>query len=293
MSPRSYLPSAQFMVIVGSLLIAGGTVAAAQYYISSRNAPAALASAGTQVQNQAWEESLADIQAQSGVNLPDAPDPNAVNTLISQSQSNNLTDSVGRGIFARLTTAGVQGLGDDAPTQDSIIAAASQQINASSKTVPPPTVTTIDPTPDSLHTFGNSVIVVFNRHTKANSNATLGIIAKATDTRTNAPLSGLVSIGEDYAALSRDLSSVPVPKTLAPLYQKAVANYAAIAALYADLGAVVDDPIRGIAALQQYQALLAETAGVFTNIAQSLKNGGILFTKDEPGSAWEIFLSAS
>ena len=293
MSPRSYLPSAQFMVIVGSLLVAGGAVAAAQHYTSAKNAPATLASAGKNAGTEEWEKSLADIQAQSGVDLPDAPDPNAVNTLISLSQSDNLTDSVGRGILARITTANMQGLGDDAPTQDSIIAAASAQVNASAREVPPPALTLVEPTLESQRAFGNAVIEALNRHPKANSNDTMGILAKATDTRITAPLSGLPAIGKEYAALARDLAAIPVPSTLAPLYKEAVANFSAIAALYPDMGKVVDDPIKGIAALQQYQALLAETGGVFTNMAQSLKNGGILFTKDEPGSAWEFFLSAS
>lgn len=293
MGPRGYLPSAQFMVIVGSLLVAGGTVAAAQYYIRSQNAPSALMTAQTEAVKQAWEESLADIQAQSGIGLPDAPDPNAVNNLISQAQGSNLTDSIGRGILARLTTAGVQGLGSDAPTQDSIIAAASQQINASSNTSAVPSITTVDPTQDTLRAYGNNVMLALGRHTKANSNDTLGIIAKATDTRTNAPLAGLVAIGQEYAALARDLAGVPVPKTIAPLHQSVVANISSIAAIFPNLQKVVDDPVLGLTAVQGYQELMAETGNVLTNIAETLKNGGILFTKDEPGSAWEIFLSAS
>ena len=293
MSPRSYLPSAQFMVIVGSIVVAGGTVAAAQYYIAAKNAPTVLASATTEAAKQAWEESLADIQAQSGISLPDAPDPDAVNTLISLSQSNNLTDSIGRGILARLTAANVQGLGDDAPTQDSIIAAASAQVNASVKAVQPPAVISVEPSLESQRAFGNGVMIVLNSHPKANSNDTLRIIAKATDTRTNAPLSELAAIGREYAAVATELAAVPVPKTLAPLYQQVVRNIAGIAALFKDMGAVVDDPIKGLAAVQKYQELMAETGAVLTNIAQALRNGGILFTKDEPGSAWEIFLSAS
>lgn len=293
MSARSYLPSAQFMVIVGSLVVAGGTVAAAQYYIASKNAPATLAAGTGGASRQAWEESLADIQAQSGVNLPDTPDPNAVNTLITLAQSNNLTDSIGRGILARLTTANVQGLGDDAPTQDSIIAAASAQVSASLKSVQVPAITQVEPTMETQRDFGNGVMAAMGRHPKANSNDTMGIIAKATDTRTNAPLAGLTSIGQEYAALARDLAAVPVPQTLAPLYEQVVRNLASIASLYGGMADVVDDPIKGLAAVQQYQELMAETGGVLTNIAEALKNGGILFSKDEPGSAWQIFLSAS
>ncbi len=293
MSARNYLPSAQFMVIVGSLLAASATVAAAQYYVTSQNAPATLASAGTQAGDEAWQESLADIQEESGISLPPAPDPNAVESLISQAQSSNLTDSIGRGILARLSTASVQGLGSDAPTQDSILAAVQAQVNASVPVVQAPKVTLVEPTAESQHTFGNEVMVVLSQHPKASTNATLEIIAKATDTRISGPLSGLIPIGQEYSALARDLAGVPVPRTLAPLYQQAVVNLATIGALYADLGLVVSDPIKGLAALQQYQELMAETGGVLTNIAEALKNGGILFTKDEPGSAWEIFLSAS
>ena len=293
MRERSYLPSAQFMVIVGSLFLAGATVTAAQYYVSSKNASATLAASSPQAGEQDWEGSLASIQAQSGINLPDAPDPNAVQSLLEQAQSDNLTDSIGRSLLVRITTAGVQGLGDDIPTQDQIISAASQQINASSKTPVPAPILQVETNSDTLRTFGNGAMTALTRHPKASFNETLGILAKSTDTRDPKPLADLVAIGREYKALADDLASVPTPKTLAPLYQRAVSNMVTISLLYEDLGAVVSDPVRGLAALQQYQQLVTETSGVFTNMAQTLKNGGILFSKDEPGSAWEIFLSAS
>lgn len=294
MSTRGILPSAQFMVIVASLLVAGGTVAAAQYYVSARNAaPAALSSAGGD-EPQEWEQSLADIQAQSGVDLPDAPDPNAVQDFVAKAQQgDNLTDSVGRGILARVSTAGVQGLGGDIPTQDSIISAASQQINASSNTVTVPAIAQIDATSDTMRTFGNAVIEALNRHPKASMNDTLGILAKATDTRDPAPLKDLAPIGQEYDAMARDLAAIPAPKTLYPLYQEVVRDYLTIATLYPDMQQAVSDPIRGLVGIQQYEEEMSEIGRVFTNMAQILKNGGILFTKDEPGSAWELFLSAS
>lgn len=293
MSARSYLPSAQFMVIVAALAVSGATVAAAQYYVSSKNAPSSLATATTEQGNEAWEQSLAEIQAQSGISLPDAPDPNAVQNLLTQAQSNNLTDSIGRGILARITTAGVQGLGDDIPTQEGIISAASQQINGSSKQVAMAPVVQIEATADTLRVFGNAVMAVMTSHRKASFNETVGILAKATDTRDPKPLADLALIGREYKALADELAAIPTPKTIAPLYQRAVSNMNTISMLYEDLGLVVSDPVRGLAALQQYQQLVTETSGVFTNMAQVLKNGGILFSKDEPGSAWELFLSAS
>lgn len=292
MSIRGYLPSAQFVVIVGSLLAAAATVAAAQYYVSARNAPAGLA-AGIAGNEGDWQESLAAIQAESGINLPEPPDPNAINKLLSETQSDNLTDSIGRSLLVKITAAGVQGMGSDIPTQDSIIAAASQQVNASSITPKVPTLTVVASTGDTLRSYGNRVMEVMSRHPQASMNATLEALAKATDTHDETPLSALAAIGREYQAIADELAAVAVPQTLQPLHREAVTNYAIIAATYAEMRFVVGDPIRGLAGVQKYQETLAETGRVFTNIAESLHKGGILFNKDEPGSAWEIFLSAS
>ena len=293
MHPRSYLPSAQFMVIVASLLIAGGTVAGAQYYISSKNAPAALATATLEANRQAWEDSLAEIQAQSGITLPDTPSGDAVQTLLSQAQSGNLTDSIGRGLLVKLTNAGVQGLGSDIPTQETIIAEAIAQINASQKSPRPVELSLIEASEASLRSYGNAVMAVFAAHPKASSADTLLAIAKATDVQDKAQLAALEPIGRQYLALAEELSAVPVPTTLSPLHLRAVQNLYLVADTYPGMAQVVDDPLRGLAALQQYQLLMSETGRILTSIAEALRNGGILFTKDEPGSAWEIFLSAS
>lgn len=293
MSPRSYLPSAQFMVIVGSLLIAGGTVAGAQYYISSKNAPSTLASASLEANKEAWEQSLADIQAQSGISLPDAPSGDVVQNLLTQAQSSNLTDSIGRGLLVKLTEAGVQGLGSDIPTQETIIAEAIAQINASQKSRPPLQLSLVEASDLTLHSYGNAVMAIFANHPKASSADTLVAVAKATDIQNKTHLAALDAIGRQYRAIADELSIIPVPRTFSPLHLQAVQNLYLVADTYPSMAEVVDDPLRGLAALQQYQLYMSETGRILTNIAEALRNGGILFTKDEPGSAWEIFLSAS
>jgi hypothetical protein len=280
------------MVITVSLALAGAVVAGAQYFVSAQSAPATLASAATQEQNQAWEQSLIDVQAQSGVNLPDTPSPDTVQNFIDSTQSNNLTDSIGRGLLARLATVGVQGLGNDAPTQDSIIAAAQTQLSGSSKVSTPPEVIPIPTSDVSLRAYGNSFMEALGRHPNANSSKTLYIIARATDVRDPSVLDALGAIGQDYRALARDLTQVPVPQTLVPLHKQAVQDLWYVADTFPDLAHVVDDPLRGITAVQKYQTLLSEAARVLTNIAEALNKGGIIFSKDEPGSAWGTFLSA-
>ena len=55
---------------------------------------------------------------------------------------------------------------------------------------------------------------------------------------------------------------------------------------------VLGDPVRGLSAVQKYQSLTDEATRVLTTIAGTLNKDGILFTKDEPGSAWSAFLAA-
>ena len=291
MSVRNYLPSAQFLVIAGALAVSGGAVAAAQYYTSAHNAPTELAAGATAEPNGAWGQSLADIQAQSGINLPDAPNEDAVQDLLTQAQSDNLTDSIGRGLLVKLTSAGVQGLGSDIPTQDSIIAEAAAQINASSNQPKQVSLNLIEASEVNLRSYGNAVMAVFANHPKASMEDTLVAIAKATDAHVTEPLSALEPIGRQYEAIADELAEVVVPTTLGPLHLQVVQNLYAIADTYAEMGLVVDDPLRGLTALQKYQSFMAETGRVLTNTAETLNKGGILFSKDEPGSAWGNFLA--
>jgi protein-tyrosine-phosphatase len=292
MSVRTYLPSAQFLVIIGALAVSGGVVAAAQYYVSAKNAPASLASAQGQALDQAWAQSLEQIQAQSGVALPEAPSGDAIQNLLTQAQSGNLTDSIGRQLLVRLTSAGVQGLGSDIPTQDSIIAEAAAQINVSQSAPKSINLSLVESSDLTLRSYGNATMVVFGAHPKASSADTLLTLAKATDTGDPVPLAAMATIGAEYRAMADGLSALAVPKTLSPLHLQAVQNLYRIADTYPDLAQVVEDPLRGIAALQRYQLLMGETGRVLTNIAEALQKGGILFSKDEPGSVWETFLSA-
>ncbi|MDB5225656.1 MAG: hypothetical protein JWL87_608 [Candidatus Adlerbacteria bacterium] len=278
------------MVVVGALAISGGAVAAAQYYASSKNAPAVLASAENAFQDDEWERALAQIQAESGISLPDTPSQGTIETLIADAQSDNLTDSIGRSLLVRLTNAGVQGLGDDIPTQDSIVAEAIGRINASQIAPKAPTLTLVESSDLTLRAYGNAVMQVFAGHPKASSEATYVAMAGAADT---AQLAALAPIGREYKAIADELAALEVPRTLSPLHSQVVQNIYGIAAAYPDMSKAIDDPLRGVAALQKYQALMGEAGRILTNIAEALKKGGILFTKDEPGAAWDTFLSAS
>jgi len=296
MSFRDYLPSAKFAVMVGALALSGGLVAAAQYVTQNNNAGSQLA-ATTQdaqaAQAADWQQALRDVEAQSGIRAPEAPGQDTVSALLTAAQSSNLTTQVGRTLLINLSSANAQGLGNDTPTQDQLVAQATAQINAAASSVVYTTadLTVTDQTNASLRAYGNAVMAVLNAHPEASAEQTYLAVGTASDSQSPAALAQLKIIGAAYRAIADGLIQVPVPKTLSPLHLQLANDFAAMAAGYPDMETVLTDPLRGLAGLQRYTSLLDEAQRVLTSIAQQLSKDGILFSKDEPGNSWNAFLS--
>ncbi len=291
MSLGTYLPSAQFTLIVLSIALSGGLVYAAQYVTGTPAAPTLSSTpAPTASVDANWQDTLKEIQAQNPSTVS-PPDENSVSNLLKAAQSTNLTDTVARTLLINLSDAKAQGLGSDIPTQDKLVAQATAQINQSrTPTYTQKSLAVVDQTSATLKAYGNSVITVLAQHTSANYGDTMVAIGQALQNSDTSKLATLAAIQKDYANLASELLQVPVPQTLAPLHLAVVNNIASIAATYPDMRTLFNDPLRALAALQQYQSLSDETQRLFINIAQALTQRGILFTKDEPGSAWSAFL---
>jgi hypothetical protein len=294
-----YAPSAQFLVIAGSLFISAGLVYAAQLITHPSASTASLQTDQTDTQASDasnWQAALYAEQAANASTSLAAPDPNVVNQFLAAAKSNNVTDTVARTMLINLTNAKAQGLGDDVPTQDQIVSTAISQVAAA--TAAPKTYTTADLTvvansPSSLRAFGNGVMQALGAHQTASEQATLLAVDGIIEGGDSSKAATLRNIGAAYAGAATDLLKVPVPQTLAPLYLQAVNNLAATASTFSSISTVGTDAVQGLAGLQAYENLLDSNARVFTNIAVELNKDGILFTKDEPGSAWSALLSAS
>lgn len=294
MALRDYLPSAKFVSIVGSLALSVGLVYAADR-LTAPKPPATISSSAQPASDPNWQATLEAIQAESATAAFKEPDPNFVNTLLEAAQSQNVTETVGKSIFVNLSAAKAQGLGGDIPTQEQIIAAAQEQMKSSQAKVTLYTnadLTIVPPTNMNMHEYGNKVMQTLNNYPEASEAATLLAIDYIVEAGDKTQVTKLASIGAAHKAASQALLTVPVPQTLAPLHLALANSILQISETYKDMQTIGSDPLRGLVALQKYQSLMDEGAGVFTNIAESLNRGGILFTKDEPGSAWSIFLAS-
>ncbi len=296
MSLQTYLPSAKFAVMAGAIALSGGLVVAAQYVTNPAPSTAGLsaeAQAAQAAQSANWQQVLRDIESQSGIKAPEAPSTDTVNALLTAAQSTNLTTQVGRTLLVSLSNANAQGLGSDIPTQEQLIAEATAQLDAQASG-PAYAVGDLQITVQSsasVRAYGNAIMKALNAHGGASAQNTYLAIGAITDSQNAAAIAELKTIGAAYRALAEAIAETPVPQTYSPLHLQLANDFAAIAASYPDMQTMLDDPLRGLAGVQRYSALIDEARRVLTNIAQLLSKDGILFSKDEPGAAWSGLLA--
>ncbi|MBX4192181.1 hypothetical protein KW798_01720 [Candidatus Parcubacteria bacterium] len=294
MPPRAYLPSAQFVLLVGSLFVSAGLIYGAQLVTKPSNA--ALNPVGsTGKQDEDWDRTLAEIQSQDpSYSLPEAPSDESVSAFLNAAEDANITDTIGRTLLVNLSAAKSQGLGDDIPTQEQLIEQAKQYLPSTAKVkqYTSAQLTIAAPGLDAMHTYGNAVITALSKHPDTQPQRTFVTVGMATDSGDKSYLDGLPRIQKEYEALVAELIATPVPQTLAPLHLQLINDLAHISTLYGDIGTVFTDPIRSLSALQSFQSHSDEVGRVFTTLAQELSKNAILFTKDEPGSAWSGLISA-
>ena len=243
-----------------------------------------------------WGAVLEDIQAQDpSYTLPEAPTESSIAAFLDAAESPNLTDTVGRTLLVNLSAAKSQGLGDDLPTQDQILAQATAQLptKSSAKKYFENNLNIVEPSKDTLRSYGNAVVTALIEHPDIEPQRTYITIGMTTDTGDTSYLQSLAGIRREYDALVADLLSIPVPRTFVPLHLQMVNALAYAATTYADMALLPSDPLRALAALQLFQSQSDEVGRVFTTLAQAFSNNAIIFTKDEPGHAWNGLLSAS
>ena len=306
MAMRPYLPSSQFSLLAGSLLLSIGLVYAASRINDFRTAPGSVialnptngkAPAGDTDYDGLpdWEEiiygtdpEVADTDGDGtpdGVEVKTSQDPSIPGAGFSQTKSpadleellvgvrtGNATESIGRNILVSLAAAAGEGASTDEPTQNRIVERALQELSVEN----PPAygisdIVVVPETVLSLRAYGNAVMTAMGKHISANWGDALFAVGLAVD-------------GIDESLLS-------VPAGLVSLHVRMQNDFVASANASADMEWVLGDPLRGFAAVEKFRTAVSENAKVFTSIAEKLKKDGILFDESEPGKAWDLFRS--
>jgi hypothetical protein len=287
-----YLPSAQFVVIVGSIALSGGLVIAAQQLTHHSDTPSTLTPSQTiQPSNTDWLAALKEIEG-SSILATTTPDAATTNELLKAAKSSNVTDSVAHTLLVSLANAKSQGLGSDIPTQDKLVAEAAAQIEAE-RGAPAYTEDDVLASSDTAAAekeYGNRIVEAITAH----STATYQSVILAVGNSGKAPSKDIAALGDtqkEYVALAQAILKVPVPPKLIPLHLQIANNLAKMGSVLSDVRTLYADPLRALAGFQLFEGLNSEVARLFTNVGQRFAQDGILFTKDEPGDAWNSFLS--
>lgn len=276
--------------MAGSLLLAAGLVTGAQYLTKPLSNSIAATPSPQGFNAAGWESTLEQIQLGAGISAPAPAPAGAVNELLTAAQSANLTETIGRSLLVRLSSANAEGLGTDIPTQEAIVAEAAAQVGAEVRgNYQASDLIRVKSSPESLRLYGNSFIETIVRYPAASAGAALFAFGEALDYQDRAKLAPLAAAEEAYAAIAADLTAVAVPETIAPLHLQVANNFAAMGKAAGEMRAVLDDPLRGLGGLQVFQSSSEEAERLFITIAGMLRNNGILFSKDDPGAAWSAF----
>lgn len=287
-----YLPSAQFVVIVGSIALSGGLVVLAQQLTRPPETSATLTtSEATQTPNTDWLATLKEIEGNS-ILATTTVDAATTNELLKAAKSSNITDTVAHTLLVSLASAKSQGFGSDIPTQEKLVADAAAQIESQRGA---PTYTEDDlilssDTAAAEKEYGNQLVEAITAH----SNATYQNAVLAIGNSGQAPsrdIASLANIQKEYAALAAAILKVPVPPKFIPLHIQIANNLAKMSSVLGDVRTLYTDPLRALAGFQLFQGLNSEVSRLFTNVGQRFAQDGILFNKDEPGDAWNSFLS--
>lgn len=170
---------------------------------------------------------------------------------------NNLTD-----ILSRKTFAGIVGLKQNGALDQQSVQNFSEKVFSQAVVIDiPPRYTlaqiTIIDANDKAHikTYAETLKNISQKYLDATSANELSIVAAALNKNDAKELEKLTPIIASHNAMNKELRAVPVPKGLAVLHLSLVNTYAGAVVALENMAAIVDDPVRGLIGLGQYDKI--------------------------------------
>ncbi len=130
---------------------------------------------------------------------------------------------------------------------------------------------------DDLHSYGNLVIQTIQN-----------TLLTAKDVSTNSdgtPSNDNIIV---YKKIAEALIKIKTPSALSFDFVSIINNYYSMYTTLDEINNYAKDPLKGLLAIKQYQAITQSQTTLFTDMASYFKNNGIIFSNNEPGNAWNI-----
>lgn len=224
--------------------------------------------------------------------LVDTESQKFLSELLAQASSTNLTDDLSQTIFARYVEARGKGASGDVQTQAAVVneAIASAEVSYRGDPYETSDLTVVADSPTAMRTFANGSMQAILRHPDANFMLAMQTFGLGMEGNA-AAIGKLRYIGREYRSIAREMAATPVPRSLAEQYLLAVNSFEIAGGSFEDMTYIQEDPIRGVAGLQNYDRMISGGAGVFILLAREVDRAGLLFSANEPGRSWREFIA--
>lgn len=181
---------------------------------------------------------------------------------------NNLTDILSRETFAGIMALKQGGTLDQKSVQD-----ISGQVFTQSVVIDLPPrytlaqITVIDANDKShIKTYAETLKAISEKYLAKMGQNELAIVAAALNNNDKKELEKLTPLIAEYNAMIKELRATPVPKNGAALHLSLINAYANIVTSFENMSAIIDDPVRGLIGLGQYDKNTAAITEVGKNL---------------------------
>lgn len=96
----------------------------------------------------------------------------------------------------------------------------------------------------------------------------------------------MIQTSKHYGEMTKEISSLPVPRGLIPSHLALLNNYANSEKSLKLFSVIDDDPARSLQGINAYLQLQNQEQVILKNIAEYLRQNGIIFLSNENGSFW-------
>ena len=135
----------------------------------------------------------------------------------------------------------------------------------------------------SYRDYGNAIGLIFSRYEKNTGENEITIMRTAFSSKSSAEISKLSMNVSTYAKLSKELATVPTPKSLADIHLRFLNGYDGMARALGDIQTVFSDSVRGMVGIALYDHHLKTIISATIDLQKFFSVNTVSFTKEEPG----------
>lgn len=198
--------------------------------------------------------------------------------------SDNLTESISKDLFAQYIELKKSGAYSSAGVEDIAYGITNRLTESSLDKVFTEKDLLINETTDSntVKTYANSLAKIRDTYFALNRSDQF-VFSGFED---ESFLNKILQTSKHYGEMTKEISSLPVPRGLVPSHLALLNNYANSEKSLKLFSVIDDDPARSLQGINAYLQLQNQEQVILKNIAEYLRQNGIIFLSSENGSFW-------